>query len=180
LKKRKDAAKAKLLATKKQKLNGTSKTRPDRYTKSVRRAYQLAYYSKRKSILVKLLGSKCVDCGSRKNLEFDHRRQDTKIAAVSTMILSKSFQSTKLEAFKCDLRCRTCHSARTKRLGHVMYKRKESSESRRTSHKLSIKDVRKIKALLRNGMVQQDIASNFGVSRGTISAIATGRTWSDV
>jgi hypothetical protein len=43
--------------------------------------------------------------------------------------------------------------------------------------KLSSDDVSKIKRRLDVGDKQEDVADDFGVCRGTISAIATGRTW---
>ena len=40
--------------------------------------------------------------------------------------------------------------------------------------------VREIRALLKAGAKQQDLADEYGVHQGTISCIKTGRTWSNV
>jgi hypothetical protein len=150
-----------------------------RYTKRERRAYQRLYYLKRRTKLIELRGSKCVDCGSKVNLEFDHRNPSTKVASVSKMILSKSFKETVAEARKCDLRCSKCHSMRTQRLRHnTLCKR--SHERPRYYSKLSKEDVRKIKRLLGKGNTHSEIGLKFSVSRSTITAIACGKTWTDV
>ncbi|SRR6266566_4330040 len=62
----------------------------------------------------------CIDCGSTKNLEYDHRDPSTKLANVSSL-LTKSLARLKAEVDKCDLRCLLCHrqKARLQRWGRT-------------------------------------------------------------
>ena len=53
----------------------------------------------------------CADCGSRENLEFDHRNPATKSLTIGKRAC---FSRAKLlrEIAKCDVRCRPCHMKR--------------------------------------------------------------------
>ncbi len=58
----------------------------------------------------------CADCGYNKNpvaLEFDHLPGYTKIANVSRLILSRSWEVTLAEIEKCEGVCANCHAIRT-------------------------------------------------------------------
>lgn len=48
---------------------------------------------------------------------------------------------------------------------------------RNANRKLTADEVRDVKRRLRSGEMQKDIAADLGVSRPTISSIASGRTW---
>lgn len=64
-------------------------------------------------VLDLLSKSKCMDCGENHILvlEFDHKH--SKLANVSSMILTYSLSSLKNEIDKCDVVCSNCHSKRT-------------------------------------------------------------------
>ena len=51
---------------------------------------------------------------------------------------------------------------------------------RNVSAVLTEENVRKIRTLLQSGMFQREIARRFGVSEGTVSCIALGKTWRHV
>lgn len=68
--------------------------------------------------LIRELGGVCVDCGTDKQLEFDHRDPTTKLFVISSG-LDKPWAVLWAEAEKCDLRCNTCHLKRTVALGHI-------------------------------------------------------------
>ena len=80
-------------------------------------SYMAARRAERRSVLIKMLGGRCVDCGIRENLEFDHRSPAHKRFTVSSG-LSGNWDALVREAKKCDLRCRSCHNKRTALLGH--------------------------------------------------------------
>lgn len=63
-----------------------------------------------------LCANPCVDCGEKdlRTLDFDHRDDATKVAAVSTMLHHKwSLVKVKAEVAKCEVRCANCHRKRT-------------------------------------------------------------------
>ena len=64
-----------------------------------------------KRMALETLGGKCVDCGCKDNLEFDHiiPQGSTKVSQ-----LYGSTNQLKEELKKCVLRCKTCHKERTK------------------------------------------------------------------
>lgn len=51
---------------------------------------------------------------------------------------------------------------------------------RSPNSKLTKDDVYKIRRMLREGLAHREIATRFGVSRPTVTAISTGRNWSQV
>jgi len=57
------------------------------------------------------LGGKCIDCGSIKNLEFDHIDPKTKKGNVSE-IANWKLERFLAEVDKCVLRCAPCHQNR--------------------------------------------------------------------
>ena len=77
-----------------------------------------AYYCSRHAAEVKrierrgvakyILGGKCVSCGSKKRLEFDHIDPATKLFNISECH-AKSWESFMDEVGKCQLLCRWCH-----------------------------------------------------------------------
>ncbi len=90
-------------------------------TKETYNAYMRKYKRKRHFTLrqqtIKMLGGKCVTCGSIDNLQFDHRDRNDKIEdpAIFDSISKERFN---VEIKKCQLLCRTCHIKKTlKELG---------------------------------------------------------------
>lgn len=82
-------------------------------TKEARNAYhkvyQLARYHRRRAEAIKLLGGKCVRCGSTVNLDFDHINKSTKNFTIAK-IWSASEKRFTEELAKCQLLCRDkCH-----------------------------------------------------------------------
>ena len=77
-------------------------------------------YHKRRKLLVEMLGGKCVDCGTTKNLQFDHIDPSEKSFNISCVLSERTFK----ELEKCELRCGNCHLEKTKNdyLSGVLYK----------------------------------------------------------
>lgn len=73
----------------------------------------------------------------------------------------------------CNLRYGTVQQNQLDRAKHGTSNRGE----RNTWHKLKVKDVRKIRRLLKRGIAQPQIAKRFHVYQATISSIKTGRIW---
>lgn len=62
----------------------------------------------RRGVAKYLLGGKCVECGSKKRLEFDHIDPSTKKFNISECG-GRTFDSFINEVSKCQLLCRACH-----------------------------------------------------------------------
>ena len=74
------------------------------------RVYSLSYYhEKRKEARIKL-GGKCVECGSKDKLEFDHIDPETKLFDINTNVSVERFWK---EVAKCQLLCKGCHYKKT-------------------------------------------------------------------
>lgn len=67
----------------------------------------------RRNSLIDIRGGKCEVCGSKENLEFDHRERTTKIFNLSGCHLDKSWDKIIQELEKCDLLCSDCHREHT-------------------------------------------------------------------
>jgi hypothetical protein len=76
--------------------------------------YMLARYRERRREAVRRLGGRCVVCGTRKNLEIDHKNSDAKSMTVGrmTMVTQKRFDA---ELKKCQLLCQKHHIEKTTR-----------------------------------------------------------------
>lgn len=67
----------------------------------------------RRKKFLELLGGKCVNCGSKDNLEFDHLDPDEKEFKISK-ILDWNEANVEKEVKKCQLLCKPCHHIKTK------------------------------------------------------------------
>ena len=67
-------------------------------------------YNKRRKLLVEMLGGRCVDCGTTKNLQFDHKNPSEKSFNVKSLLTERNLE----ELEKCELRCGNCHLEKTK------------------------------------------------------------------
>lgn len=66
----------------------------------------------RRAKLIEMLGGKCVSCGTKKNLEFDHIKKKNKTMDISNSIDTNEAKLIK-EIKKCQLLCRPCHVKKT-------------------------------------------------------------------
>jgi 5-methylcytosine-specific restriction endonuclease McrA len=80
------------------------------WSKEKRREYHLAYYHKRRKLLISLLGGECVQCGAKVNLNIDHI-DPTKKSINFTKTLSLDVVLEELG--KCQLLCVKCHKKKT-------------------------------------------------------------------
>lgn len=78
------------------------------------RIYMQARYAARREEAVSFLGSRCIDCGSTDELEFDHADRALKTGEIG-QLMTYSITRFWLEIKKCVLRCRECHQAKTSR-----------------------------------------------------------------
>jgi hypothetical protein len=77
------------------------------------RRYMLARYHQRMADARKLLGGKCIVCGSIENLELDHINWRTKTLQINKM-WSVSAERFTAELEKCQLLCREHHIEKSK------------------------------------------------------------------
>jgi hypothetical protein len=76
------------------------------------KVYMLKRYHARRKIAIKYLGGKCIDCGSKKELEFDHIEPKEKSFSIAKLWSVKEEEFWK-EINKCNLRCKNCHIIKT-------------------------------------------------------------------
>lgn len=72
------------------------------------REYMRKKHAARKAAAIQLLGSKCIQCGSMNNLEFDHIDPSTKSYTIAR-IYTHSEVKFQTELAKCQLLCESCH-----------------------------------------------------------------------
>lgn len=98
------------------------------YTGDEKRAYQLAWITRRRQSWIDSQGGCCALCGSRDSLEVDHIDPSTK-AINPTGIWSRNASVRADELAKCQVLCGVCHKEKTRlavQLGHgerATYKR---------------------------------------------------------
>ena len=83
------------------------------YQKKYQPQYQRRRYLNKKQEFIDYLGGKCVMCGAKKGLEFDHINRSAK----DFSIMSKwklPLDDIKEELDKCQLLCKSCHLKKTK------------------------------------------------------------------
>jgi hypothetical protein len=69
-------------------------------------------YHERRNLALKLLGGKCVVCGTRKNLEIDHIDPSTKTMIVARMT-TVAYERFLDEVSRCQLLCKKHHIEKT-------------------------------------------------------------------
>lgn len=114
----------------------------------------LKRYHKRRQYAIILLGGKCVKCGSKKNLEFDHIKPEDKLFTIAKL-WSCPEDIFLQEINKCELKCKTCHTERhaTARNTHgtlSSYRYCKCKECRETNNKY-MREYKKNKASSVNG-----------------------------
>ena len=80
---------------------------------SYRRAFQMKRYNKRKESFIEKLGGKCSQCGSDKELQFDHINPEEKSFTLGHKMASAPLEVLEKELEKCQLLCRGCHIIKT-------------------------------------------------------------------
>lgn len=83
-------------------------------TRNMTKEYWKKLYLTKKEQVIRILGGKCVKCGSTENLEFDHINPIEKNFTITTRIR----QNISEEIKKCQLLCRSCHRDKTGRTTH--------------------------------------------------------------
>jgi len=76
------------------------------------REYMLKRYHERRAYGLKILGSSCIKCRRRKNLEFDHINPEEKEFNISKM-WSVSWDRFINELNKCQILCEKCHTEKS-------------------------------------------------------------------
>lgn len=71
--------------------------------------YYRRRYRERRAWALKLLGSKCEHCGTKKNLNFHHRNPSEKSVDISSVFSRWSIAKLTEELAKCILLCADCH-----------------------------------------------------------------------
>lgn len=77
------------------------------------RTYMADRRERRRRDLRNMLGDKCSACSSADDLEFDHIDPTSKSFQISGRGLDKPLPVLVAEAQKCQLLCRSCHTAKT-------------------------------------------------------------------
>lgn len=75
-----------------------------------RRAYHRAYYQKRRRKIVDYLGGECAICGSKEDLQIDHKDPSQKAFDISRRL---TLESVIYELEKCQLLCQAHHEEKT-------------------------------------------------------------------
>lgn len=77
------------------------------------RKYVTARYHKRRAALIKRLGGKCVLCGSKTDLEFDHIDAQSKSFSICEKLAGLAEDKLEVELEKCRLLCWPCHNKKS-------------------------------------------------------------------
>lgn len=96
---------------------GCEQTAPVGYMQCVEhaRAANRARHRRHMDKLIQRLGGVCVRCGSANQLEFDHRDWRTKMDDIGNLVGRSAPGVIDAELAKCQLLCKPCHKAKTKR-----------------------------------------------------------------
>jgi len=78
------------------------------HSQEIKNAYLRKQRENRRFFAFEKLGRKCVDCGSTRDLEFDHIDPKTKLFSIGK-IWSARWEVFLAELEKCQLKCKKCH-----------------------------------------------------------------------
>ena len=78
-----------------------------------KRVYMKARYHRRRQMAIRLLGGRCVCCGTTDDLQFDHVDPEAKRYGVGKRLASLAEDKLQAELAKCQLLCRACHVRKT-------------------------------------------------------------------
>ncbi len=67
---------------------------------------------KNKQYAIQQLGGKCIKCGEKEDLQFDHKDRKIKKQSIANM-LAHSIEKLNKELEKCQLLCEPCHRIKT-------------------------------------------------------------------
>lgn len=70
--------------------------------------YNTIRYHKRKAKMLEILGNKCIECGTHKELQVHHKDPNLKEFTISSEF-SKPWDEILVELNKCELLCKNCH-----------------------------------------------------------------------
>lgn len=73
------------------------------------REYMLGRYHDRRNLLIKERGGRCLECGSKEDLDFHHVDPATKSFTISDKLASANIEKIREELKKCNLICNDCH-----------------------------------------------------------------------
>lgn len=76
------------------------------------RRYMASYRRSQRQLAIRRLGGKCAQCGSTKDLQFDHRDPATKMDTIANLSELRSWRF-EIELLKCQLLCIECHKKKT-------------------------------------------------------------------
>lgn len=74
--------------------------------------YKRKWVNDRRDFWVDYMGGKCVSCGTKERLEFDHVDRSTKVFE-PRMLWSRKIETIIEELMKCQLLCHECHKLKT-------------------------------------------------------------------
>lgn len=117
-----------------------------------------------------LLGSVCVKCGAKDNLQFDHVDPKTKLFDI-VKGADKPIEIFWLEVAKCQLLCVPHHAEKCSM---------EQAGELQLNSKLTEQDVKRIRELASQGIVQKRIADEFGITAMNVSLIVRRKRWKHV
>ncbi len=135
------------------------------------RKYQKNRYHERKKQAIKMLGGKCVTCGSTENLELDHKNPSDKSFTI-TKLWSVPEAEFKREVKKCRLLCRKHHLKNTG-------KQRENGEVKSEPGKSQYGDDNKKKASSRLEILAKNLVFNDVARIGAQIANQVASTYQD-
>ena len=137
--------------------------------RSYHREYSKNYYHKRKNELIELLGGQCIKCGSKHDLQFDHKNPKLRKFKIGKLLNFKKEEVFK-EVKKCQLLCRKCHTGKSVKEGSLSKNR----GNKNPQTKLTEFEVIQI---LNSQESNRKLAEKFNVSSPNIWAIKNRKTW---
>jgi 5-methylcytosine-specific restriction endonuclease McrA len=83
------------------------------------REYMARRYDRRKAAAIDQLGGKCVRCGTKDDLDFDHMDPATKSFTIARRLAGVSEAKLQAELAKCQLLCGPCHLEKSRSEGSL-------------------------------------------------------------